>query len=246
MLTRLLLCAGLSPGWLVSAQGSTGPRMTVEQQLEAQTHLIHDFGGLIRYGSENTEIPPPRAGEDRTVFLGDEITELWGEGSTKFFPGKPWLNRGITGQTSAQMLLRFRQDVIGLKPKVVVIEAGSNDLTGLFGPATQPMIAENIMSMVELAKANGIRVVLASLTPVCDCSQKQTAIRPVGKILGINAWLREYAAQTGSVYLNLYSALAEGRALKQEYTTDGFRLNDKGYAVLAPVVEKAVAEALKR
>ena len=219
------------------------PRLTPEQLSEVQSKLLHDFGGLIRYGSENTEVPPPRPGENRVVFLGDDITDGWNK---QLFAGKSWFNRGITGQTSAQMLLRFRQDVLSLKPKVVVIQAGSNDLTGLFGPATQPMIAENIMSMVELAKLHGIRVVLASLTPVCDCSQKETAIRPVGKILGINEWLKEYAQQSGAVYLNLYTPLVQGRALRPEFTKDGFQLSDAGYAVLAPLVEQAIAEALKR
>ncbi len=219
------------------------PRLTPEQLSEVQSKLLHDFGGLIRYGSENTEVPPPRAGENRVVFLGDDITEGWNQ---QLFAGRSWLNRGITGQTSAQMLLRFRQDVISLKPKVVVIQAGSNDLTGLFGPATQPMIAENIMSMVELAKLHGIRVVLASLTPVCDCSQKETAIRPVGKILGINEWLKGYAQQSGAVYLNLYTPLVQGRALRPEFTKDGFQLSDAGYAVLAPIVEQAITQALKQ
>ena len=120
------------------------------------------------------------------VFLGDQITYNW----TSCFPGKPYLNRGIAGQTSPQMLVRFQQDVISLKPKVVVIQAGTNDLASVTGPATQGMIAENIMSMVELAKFHGIRVVLASLTPVCDCFTKQTGLRPQGKIIGLNGWIK--------------------------------------------------------
>jgi lysophospholipase L1-like esterase len=210
--------------------------------VERQRRQLNDWGGLIRYGSENTELPKPAAGEGRVVFLGDDITEAW----TQFFPGKPYLNRGIRRQTSGQMLLRFRQDVISLKPKVVVIQAGANDLAGFSGPATQPMIAENFMSMVELAKANGIRVVLASLTPVCDCPLRQTQIRPVGKIMGVNEWLKNYASETGSVYLDYYPALAEGRALKKEYTLDGFLLNAAAYAAMAPLAERAIAEALGR
>jgi len=205
-----------------------------------------DWAGLTRYGSENTEIPPPAPGENRVVFLGDDITELWGQGEAKFFPGKPYWNRGIRKQTTPQMLVRFRQDVISLKPKVVVILAGANDLAGLTGPATQAMIAENIMSMTDLAKANGIRVVLASLTPVCDCFGPQTRQRPLGKILGMNEWLHEYARESGSVYLDYYSALAEGRALKREFTTDGFLLNDAAYQVMAPLAERAIAKALGR
>jgi lysophospholipase L1-like esterase len=210
--------------------------------LERQRRHLNDWGGLIRYGSENTELPKPVPGEERVVFLGDDITEGW----ARFFPGKRYFNRGIREQTSGQMLVRFRQDVISLKPRVVIIQAGANDLAGFSGPATQPMIAENIMSMVELAKANGIRVVLASLTPVCDCPLRQTQIRPVGKILGVNGWLKEYARETGSIYLDYYSALADGRALKKEYAVDGFLLNHDAYAVMAPLAERAITEALGR
>lgn len=217
-----------------------------ERRLEAQRHLLMDWAGLIRYGSENTELPRPAPGEDRVVFLGDEITEYWGRGDAKFFPGKPYLNRGIKGQTTPQMLVRLRQDVIALKPKVVVILAGTNDLASVTGPITQGMMAENVMSIVELAKANGIRVVLSSLTPVCDCFTKQTLLRPQGKIIGINGWLKDYAAASGSVYLDYYSALADGRNMKKELTSDGLLPNDAGYAVMAPLAEAAIAEALGR
>lgn len=213
-----------------------------ESRVEAWRRLLNDWGGLIRYGSENTEIPAPKPGEQRVVFLGDEITENW----SRFFPGKPYFNRGIAGQTSGQMLLRFRQDVLSLKPKLVVIQTGANDLAGLSGPATQPMIAENVMSMVEIAKANGVRVVLASITPVCDCAIKQSLKRSPGKIIGMNGWLKEYAAETGSVYLDYYGALAAGRNLKPELTLDGFLLNEAAYGIMAPLAEKAIAEALAK
>ena len=201
-----------------------------------------DWAGLNRYGSENTELPPPKPTEDRVVFLGDQITEKW----SPFFPVKPYLNRGIANQTSAQMLVRFRQDVIALKPKAVVILAGSNDLTGLYGPGTEAVIAENLTSMVELAKVNGIRVVLASVTPVCNCFTNQTSRRPAGKILNLNRWIRNYAAQSGSVYLDYYSALAEGRDFKKDLTADGLLPNDAGYNVMAPLAEQAIAQALGR
>src|SRR5215470_15041781 len=142
---------------LVSAQSPrdcASVTAALEERLEAQRRLLADWAGLIRYGSENTELPAPKPDEDRVVFLGDEITENWGRGSARFFPGRPYLNRGIAGQTSPQMLVRFRQDVIALKPKVVVIMAGMNDIASLKGPITQAMFAENIMSIVELAKAN--------------------------------------------------------------------------------------------
>jgi len=236
-------------GCLVAAQSKpdcASVTAALEQRLEAQRHLLSDWAGLIRYGSENTELPRPAPGEDRVVFLGDEITERWGQGNAKFFPGKPYLNRGIKGQTTPQMLVRFRQDVIALKPKVVVILAGANDLASVTGPITQAMFAENIMSIVELARVNGIRVVLASLTPVCDCFTKQTILRPHGKIIGINGWLKEYAAASGSVYLDYYSAMANGRNLKKELTGDGLLPNGAGYAVMAPLAEQAIAEALGR
>jgi lysophospholipase L1-like esterase len=208
----------------------------------AQRHLLHDWGGLIRYGSENADLGPPKPGENRVVFLGDDITDLWGHANAKFFPGKPYLNRGIAGQTSPQMLIRFHQDVVALQPKVVVIQAGVNDLL----VASEGVIADNYMSMVDIAKANGIRVVLASLIPVCDCYTKQTGLRPQGKIISLNGWIKDYAARSGAVYLDYYSALAEGRNFKQELTGDGLFPNDAGYGVMAPLAEKAIAEALKK
>lgn len=205
----------------------------------AQEHLTNDFGGLIRYGSEDSEIGPPKPGENRVVFLGDQITELWG---ANFFPSQPFLNRGIVGQTSAQMLVRFQQDVVAMKPKVVVIQAGMNDLL----VATQGVMADNVLSMMDIARANGIRVVLASVTPVCDCYTKQTGLRPQGKIIGLNGWIKDFAARSGAVYLDYYSVLADGRNFKKGLTGDGLLPNDAGYGVMAPLAEKAIAEALKK
>jgi lysophospholipase L1-like esterase len=185
--------------------------------------LLMDWGGLTRYGSENADLGAPKPGEQRVVFIGDDITERWGE---DFFPGKSYLNRGIRGQTSPQMLVRFQQDVIALKPKVVVIQAGSNDLAGLTGPATEGSIA--------------------SLTPVCDCYRKLTLARPQGKIIGLNGWIRDYAARTGSVYLNYYSALASGRDFKKELTVDGLIPNEAGYRIMSPLAEQAIADALAK
>jgi lysophospholipase L1-like esterase len=216
----------------------------LERELAAHIRLLSDWGGLTRYGSENTELGPPAPGVDRVVFLGDEITEMWGGGKAKFFPGKPFLNRGISHQTTPQMLVRFRQDVISLKPKVVVIQAGSSDLAGYAGPATEGTIAENFMSMTELAKAHNIQVVLASLTPVCDCFRNLTERRPQGKIIGMNGWLKSYAKQSGSVYLDYYAALADGREMKKELTIDGLLPNDAGYELMAPLAERAIAQAL--
>jgi len=206
--------------------------------LAAAQPASKDWAGLTRYGSDNAELRAPKAGEDRVVFIGDQVTERW----AGFFPGKPYLNRGIARQTSAQMLVRFHQDVVALRPKVVVIQAGVNDLLG----ATEGVIADNYLSMMDIAKANGIRVVLASVTPVCDCYTKQTGMRPQGKIISLNGWIRDYAARSGAVYLDYYSALAEGRNFKKELTGDGLFPNDAGYGVMAPLAEKAIAEALSK
>jgi lysophospholipase L1-like esterase len=245
-----LLCVSV-PLWLlcfslIPAQ-TTSPAKTIaelEKELNAHIRLLSDWGGLTRYGSENAELRPPAPGVDRVVFLGDEITEMWGTGKAKFFPGKPYLNRGISHQTTPQMLVRFRQDVISLKPRVVVIQAGSSDLAGYAGPATEGTISENFMSMTELAKAHGIQVVLASLTPVCDCIKNLTERRPPGKIIGLNGWLKAYATQSGLVYVDYYSVLADGRTMKGDLTVDGLIPNDAGYELMAPLAEQAIAQAL--
>jgi lysophospholipase L1-like esterase len=228
----------LALGLPLSAQELSKEQL--ETELDAYRRVLLDWGGLTRYGSENAELKPQPG---RVVFLGDEITENWGP---EFFPGKPYVNRGITRQTAAQMLVRFRQDVISLKPAVVVIQAGTNDLASVMGPSTEGTMAEHFMSMVELAKAHHIKVVLASVTPVCDCFTKITGRRPVGKILGLNGWLKDYAAKNGLVYLDYYAALVEGRFFKKSLTVDGLVPNAAGYAVMAPLAEKAIAQALGR
>lgn len=235
-LVRVLLLLALSSP--LRAQELS--REQLETAIEAYRRVLLDWGGLTRYGSENAELKPQPG---RVVFLGDEITENWGP---EFFSGKPYLNRGITRQTVAQMLVRFRQDVIALQPAVVVIQGGTNDLASVMGPSTEGTMAEHFMSMVELARAHKIKVVIASVTPVCDCFSKMTTRRPVGKILSLNGWLKQYAAANGLVYLDYYGALVEGRFFKQSLTADGLLPNAAGYAVMAPLAEKAIAEALAR
>ena len=231
-----------------------------QTQEERYRKLLSDWASLNRFGSENTEVPPPAPGEVRVVFIGDQITEVWNTAWSKWFPGKRYINRGISGQVTAQMLVRFRQDVIGLKPKVVVIHGGINDITGASGPGSEGMIADQIKSMTELAKANGIRVVIASLTPVCDCVPGppprglgavgsvtvQTGFRSQARIIGVNGSLRDYAKESGSVFLDYYSALAMGRDFKRELTTDGLLPNDAGYAVMAALADQAIARALEQ
>ena len=177
--------------------------------------------------------------------MGDSITDAWGRSYGKFFPGKPYVNRGISGQTTPQMLIRFRPDVIDLKPKVVVILAGTNDIAGNTGPMTLEQTEGNLTSMAQLAQVNGIRLVLASLTPICDCFTSQTVRRPPGKILELNRWIKEYCQRNGAVYLDYYSAMADEQGfLKKALTHDGLHPNTAGYEVMAPLAEQAIHKAL--
>jgi lysophospholipase L1-like esterase len=207
---------------------------------------VKEFANIERYHSENAQLAPPSPGENRVVFMGDSITDGWGRKYGTFFTGKPYVNRGISGQTTPQMLIRFRPDVIALKPKVVVILAGTNDIAGNTGPSTLEMIEDNLTSMAELAKVNGIKVVLSSVMPVCDYIKPQTARRPPEQIIALNAWMKEYAAKNNLVYLDYYTAMLDDKqALKQELTYDGLHPNDAGYNLISPLAEKAVAAALR-
>ena len=206
----------------------------LEEDLAAHIRLLTDWGGLTRYGSDNSELKP---GAAPVIFFGDDVFAGW--------TSLKHLNRGIERQTTPQMLVRFRQDVIELKPKVVVIQGGSNDIAGMMGPATQGTAAENITTMVELAKLHGIRVVLASVTPVCDCQGKVWSDRrTVGKLRGVNDWLEAYAKKAGVGFVDFYSPLVQGRSFRKELTVDGLVPNQAGYAVLAPIAERAVAAAV--
>jgi lysophospholipase L1-like esterase len=240
----LLLCAAMA--W---AQDSPADRIkSLERELKQQKRTLRDYGGLNRYGSENSELPPPANSVDRVIFFGDQITEYWNRGRDQFFPGKAWLNRGIAAQTTDQMLIRFRQDVVGLQPKVVVILGGLNDIAGLHGaPSSEEMVLDNLMSMTELAKASGIRVVLASLTPICNCYSK-SAVRErwQERINELNELIEKYCSRSGAVFLDYFDAMAEDGNLKKELTNDGTIPNNAGYAVMARLAEKAVVEALRR
>ncbi len=203
-----------------------------------------DFGDLERFKAADAALPPPAPGEDRVIFMGDSITEGWKLETS--FPGKPYINRGISGQTSPQMLVRFRQDVIDLDPKVVVILAGTNDLAENTGPMTPRETENNLASMADLATANHIHVVLCSITPSVNFPWFP-GLDPAPKIAAINAWIRDYAAQKGYVYVDFYSALKDPQGgLPANLSHDGVHPNPAGYAVMAPLAEAGIKRALAR
>ena len=211
-----------------------------------EKRLREDWPYLARYRDENAALGPPRPGERRVVFMGNSITEGWARHFPKMFPGKPYVGRGISGQTTPQMLVRFRQDVVALRPEVVVILAGTNDIAGNTGPATLESIEDNIASMAELASANGIRVVLASVLPAHDYPWKP-GLEPAPKIGALNDWIQRYAASHDAIYLDYHAAMRDERGgLRRELSEDGVHPNEAGYRVMAPLAEQAIAEALRR
>lgn len=214
--------------------------------LERTQRILQDWANLQRYRDDNAKIAGPVPNEDRVVFMGDSITDAWGRRYGKFFAGKPYINRGISGQTTPQMLIRFRPDVLAHKPKAVVILAGTNDIAGNTGPMSLDAIQGNLMSMAELAKANGIRVILASVLPVSDYIRPQTARRPPDTIKALNNWLQNYARQNGHIYLDYFSAMVDEQGfLKKDLSYDGLHPDEKGYEVMEPLAAKAITTALK-
>jgi acyl-CoA thioesterase I len=207
--------------------------------------LRTDFGWLAKFSEEDAQLPPPAPEENRVVFMGDSITEGWHlTGPDGSFPGKPYINRGISGQTSPQMLVRFRQDVIDLKPKVVVILAGTNDLAGNTGPMTLEQTEDNLKSMADLATANGIKVVLCSVLPAFDFPWKP-GLNPAPKILELNSWMKTYAAEKSFVYVDYHTAMKDERdGLPPALSHDGVHPTEAGHAVMAPLVEAGIAKAL--
>ena len=205
--------------------------------------LRTDWPWLARYRAENLALPAPTS--DRVVFMGNSITEGWAKLFPTLFPGKDYVGRGISGQTTPQMLVRFRQDVVALQPKVVVILGGTNDIAGNTGPSTVEMIEDNLASMAEIAKANGIRVVLASILPVDDYPWRR-GLDPAPKIMAVNAWMKQYAEDHGHVYLDFHSVMQnEKHGMKAELAYDGVHPTEAGYRVMASLTEKAIAAALK-
>jgi lysophospholipase L1-like esterase len=228
-------------------------RFEENDRISCLESVVFDFGDLNRFAAANAELSRPQPGKPRVIFFGDSITDGWSRpDSGGFFPGKPYVNRGIGGQTTAQMLLRFRADVIANDPAVLVILAGTNDVAGNAGAATVEQIEGNLATMAEVAKFHGIHVVLSSLTPVCDGKKDaedrprvQTKSRPPATLKALNGRLAAYAARNGFVFLDYYAAMADAEGmLKPELTDDGLHPNRAGYAVMSPLAEKAIAEAL--
>ncbi|RYG30426.1 MAG: acylhydrolase, partial [Chitinophagaceae bacterium] len=199
---------------------------------------------LKRYEQENQKVAPPSKNEDRVVFMGNSITDSWIKYSPEFFAGRPYFDRGIGGQTTPQMLVRFRADVIKLQPKVVVILAGTNDIAGNTGPSTLEMIEDNLASMAELAKANKIKVILSSVLPAYKYPWKPD-VEPAEKIFLLNQWIKDYASKNNHLYLDYYSAMVDERkGLKKELSGDGVHPNKAGYTIMEALVEKAIKKAL--
>jgi lysophospholipase L1-like esterase len=210
-----------------------------------QDPLRTDWASLAQYRDANHRLPPPVADEHRVIFMGNSITASWAPYFATMFPGKAYIGRGISGQTTPQMLVRFRQDVIALEPAVVVILAGTNDIAGNTGPSTLEMIEGNIASMAELAKANGIRVVLSSVLPVRDYPWRP-GLEPAPKIIALNAWIKEYASQHGAIYVDCHSSMADAHGgMRSGLSSDGVHPNEAGYRIMASLVEPAIEEALR-
>lgn len=203
-----------------------------------------DWPNLNKYQNDNANLKPVAPGQKRIVFLGDSITEFWSTVDPDYFSGKQYINRGISGQTTPQILLRFRADVVALKPAIVVVLAGINDIAGNTGPATLEMIANNIFSISELAKANQIKVILCSVLPAYDFSWKPNQ-NPAEKVVTLNAMIKKYADANGILYLDYFSAMNdENNGLKIAYSDDGVHPNKLGYQVMASLAEKAITEVL--
>jgi len=252
----LALAAALALGFAAAGPSAQGQPPSTDcpelvralQDMMRADGRLRDFANLARYRDANRTATPARS---QVVFMGDSITDAWVQPQYGgFFPGKPYVDRGISGQTTPQMLIRMRPDVIALKPKTVVILAGTNDIAGNTGPMTDEEIEGNLASMSELASASGIKVVLSSITPVSDYhgrppASPMTTRRPPARVLAINKWMQAYAAEHRHVYLDYFAAMVDDRGMmRTELTEDDLHPNAKGYAIMAPLAEAAIARAL--
>ena len=243
---RALLLSGFVVASQGAAQTPTPPDTAMARQHAADSAFHNDYANFARYRDANVQLAAPARGEKRVVFMGNSITEGW----VKFFPtmfaGKPYVARGIGGQTTPQMLVRFHADVVALKPAVVVILGGTNDIAGNTGPSSLAMIEDNLMGMTEIAQANGIRVVLSSVLPVFDYPWKR-GLTPAPKIVALNAWMKAYAARVGAVYLDYHMAMRDERdGLREGLGDDGVHPNEDGYRIMAKLADAAIGASLRR
>jgi len=242
----IMLFASSAAGAQSTAAAPPSAEEIAKRQQAQEERFHNDWANLLRFRDANAKLSPPVSNENRVVFMGNSITEGFAPRFATLFPGKPYIGRGIGGQTTPQMLVRFRRDVIDLKPKVVVILAGTNDIAGNTGPSTLEMIEDNLASMAELAKSNGIAVVLSSVLPVWDYPWKP-GLEPAPKIIALNKWMKNYARDHGAVYLDYHSAMADSRGgMRPELASDGVHPNEAGYRLMAPLAERAIAEALRK
>jgi len=251
---RRTCCPLFVAGWLVL---SAAHAQTVDEFKSPKTPCcipgavqriadqLGDWNQLGQFYAANEELKKQPDDPKRVVFMGDSITIGWHLDES--FPGKPYVNRGISGQTTPQMLVRMFPDVIDLKPAAVIILAGTNDIARNTGPETPTMIEENLQAMTELAQAHGIKVILCSITPIADYGpNKMSEGRPPADILKINAWMKEYAAQAHAIYCDYFAAVVDGQGfLKPGISRDGLHPNADGYKLMAPVAEAAISKALQ-
>jgi lysophospholipase L1-like esterase len=231
------------PGFPTAPQPTTleDAQKTIQQQWDR----LQDWAQLKRYADANSSLGAPKAGEQRVVFMGDSITDSWP--IAQYFPGKPYVDRGISGQTTPQMLIRMRPDVIDLQPKAIVILAGTNDIAGNTGPMSLKQIEDNYASMAELAGAHQIAVIFSSVLPVHDKGKSpQTPRRAPERIRALNDWMKQYCAAHKLIYLDYYShMLGPDGMLRTELAADGLHPNADGYKIMAPLAEQAIQAALR-
>ncbi|MBE0657950.1 MAG: SGNH/GDSL hydrolase family protein [Bryobacteraceae bacterium] len=243
-LTAILMLAPGAGAQIVEEFNPPRANCCLANAAQSLADQLQDWNQLGRYHADNLRLQAMPAEAKRVVFMGDSITDGWK--LAEYFPGKPYVNRGISGQTTSQMLVRMYPDVIRLKPAAMVILAGTNDVSRNTGPQTFPMITDNYQAMADLAKVHGIKVIFATVMPVSDyTSRPQTARRPPADILKLNAWIKEYAAANGLGVADYYAATVDEKGwLKAGISGDGLHPDAKGYALMAPVVEAAIRKAL--
>lgn len=251
-LAALLLLATACDGASAPSVATTGaspassPDSAMRRQLAADSAFRNDYANFARYRDANSALAAPAPGQQRVVFMGNSITDGWAQHFPVMFPGKPYIGRGIGGQTTPQMVIRFHADVVALQPAVVVILAGTNDIAGNTGPSSNEMIQHNLEAMTNIAQANGIRVVLSSVLPVFDYPWRP-GLAPAPRIVALNAWMKAYAARVGAVYLDYHSAMKDDRdGLRAGLGDDGVHPNEAGYKIMAALAEAAITDALQR